>query len=338
MNALPIRLSLCMATMNRSEVIAETFAAIAGQDFDGVELVIVDGSRDDATERVLEVWRPRLPPVRYERLKPQGFDRDYHGAIQRAAGEYCWLIADDDPWNPGAVAAVRRALGDAPDFVVVNGELRGPDLSERLESTMMPLTEDRIFRQGEDDALAAVALSYLSYVGAVVVRRTLWMARRAEPFFGTDFVHVGVLFQQPIERLVVVIATPYVNLRFGVAQWSGRSFDIWMFQWPRVVWSFPQISDEVKKRVTRKEPWRRLQILAIMRATGHYARRNYVTRLAALPLGWWHRLTSQIVAALPVRAAGRLARWYFACRGRDVGRLAWELRHPCRQESVAAKP
>jgi len=325
-----VTLSLCMATMNRSNAIGETFAGIAAQEIGGVELIIVDGSSDAATERVIDAWRDRLPPVRYERCAPQGFDRDYCRAVERSRGEYCWLISDDDPWRPGAIAAVKRAIAGRPDFVVVNGDMRGPDLREPLETTMMALTEDRVFQPGEDDALAIVALSYLSYVGAVVVRRELWMARRAEPYFGTDFVHVGVILQRPIERSVVVIAKPYVTLRFGVALWKSRTFEIWMFQWPELVWSFPQISAATKQAATFAEPWRRLRKLLLMRATGHYRRGNYERLIARWRLGAWRRIASRLIAELPVPIARGLARWYLTRRGRNTGRLWWELRNaPC---------
>jgi len=322
-----VRLSLCMATMNRGDVIGETLASIAAQgNLTGVELVMIDGSRDDATERVLASWRDRLPPVRYERRPPQGFDRDYCAAVAAARGDYCWLVADDDPLLPGAFAAIRPALADEPDFVVLNGEVWDPELKELLRAGSLALAADRIFRAGEDDALAAAVLAFLSYVGSVVVRRGLWNARETAPYLGTDFVHVGVLMQRPIERSVVVLVRPQVRLRFGVALWTGRFFDIWMFQWPKLIWSIPQLSPAVKQAVTWEEPWRQARQLLTLRATGHYTLDHYRRRLAARPVDWRYRLIARMVAVLPARPAAWAAQAYFRRVGRCSGPLAWELR------------
>jgi glycosyltransferase involved in cell wall biosynthesis len=321
-----VRLSLCMATMNRGAVIGETFASIAAQgELSAMELIVIDGSADDATERALAAWQDRLPPVRYERRAPQGFDRDYCAAVAAASGEYCWLMADDDPIRPGAVAAIREAMAGEPDFVVINGEVRGPDLQEQLVVSGVPLAEDRVFRVGEDDALAAATLAFLSYVGAVVVRRSLWQARRPEEYWGTDFVHVGMLLQRPIERSVVVLARPLVTLRFGVALWMKRAFEIWMLQWPKLVWSFPQISAATKENVTPREPWRRMQQLLLERAKGHYGRPQYRQWISGPALGRGYRLAAWMIALMPIPVAARAARWYFKRSGRYEGVLAWEI-------------
>lgn len=314
--------------MNRADFIEETLEGIATQeDLDGVELVIIDGSGDDATERLVADWRDRLPLVRYERRKPSGFDQDYCVAVECSTGDYCWLITDDDPWKPGAVTAVKRALRGTPDFVVVNGEVWGEDLTECLTKSVMAINEDREFRPGEDDALAAVALSHLTYIGAVVVRRELWISRHAESYVGTDFVHIGVLFQQPIQRSVVVVAKSCVKMRYGLASWAGRSFEIWMLKWPELVWSFPQFRPETKQAVTYRDRWRRPRQLLLMRASGLYSQQHYRKLVTGRRLRGWRRVAAYLIVSLPVLLVNRCAHRYFAWRGRLEGSLRWDLEH-----------
>jgi hypothetical protein len=95
------------------------------------------------------------------------------------------------------------------------------------------------------------ALNYLSFIGAVVIRRSIWLGRERVLYFGTEFVHVGVIFQKPLPGSALIIAEPFITIRFGYGQWTSRSFEIWMFKWPKLVWSFKDISSEAKRRVAR---------------------------------------------------------------------------------------
>ncbi|MCC5022924.1 MAG: hypothetical protein J6386_09080 [Candidatus Synoicihabitans palmerolidicus] len=57
--------------MNRAAVIGETLARIAQNvDSTDVELVILDSSPDDGTEKVLRSLEHRLPPLTYRRQPP----------------------------------------------------------------------------------------------------------------------------------------------------------------------------------------------------------------------------------------------------------------------------
>jgi hypothetical protein len=87
-------------------------------------------------------------------------------------------------------------------------------------------------------------------------------------YFGTEFIHVGVIFQYPLEKSVMIVAEPYIIIRFGNAQWEPRRFNIWMFKWPKLVWSFQHFSNDVKAKITPKEPWRNFRTLLICRSDG----------------------------------------------------------------------
>ncbi len=126
----------------------------------------------------------------------------------------------------------------------------------------MKIDEDRVYPPSGFEMLFADTAGYLTFIGGVVIRRDLWLARERERYFGTEFVHCGVIFQAPLPGTALVISKPLISIRYGMAQWTARSFDIWMFKWPELVWSLPDISDNVKIRVTPRKPWRILKNLA----------------------------------------------------------------------------
>jgi hypothetical protein len=72
-----------------------------------------------------------------------------------------------------------------------------------------------------------------------------------------------------------VIADPLILIRYGNAMWSSRGFEIWMFKWPDLVWSFEQFSDGAKLRVIPRFPWREWRRLTMYRAIGAYSHADY---------------------------------------------------------------
>jgi glycosyltransferase involved in cell wall biosynthesis len=240
--------------------------------------------------------------IRYVRLSSKGgFDQDFDRSVELARGEYCWLFTDDDLLKPGAVAAVKEAIKNGVDLVVVNAELRNRDLSVLLERRRIIMQENKVYAPGSMEHLFSDALDYLSFIGAVVIRRSIWLSREKELYFGTEFVHVGVIFQKPLPGPALIIAEPYIIIRFGNAQWTPRSFDIWMFKWPRLVWSFNDISDGAKRSVSPREPWRDIRKLFFQRSEGGYNLEIYRKYFSSMRVDVLWKICALMVACFPRR-------------------------------------
>jgi hypothetical protein len=138
------------------------------------------------------------------------------------------------------------------------------------------------------------------------------MARERERYFGTEFVHVGVIFQAPLPGSALAIAEPLISIRYGVAQWTARGFDIWMFRWPELVWSLPGISDDAKRRVTPREPWRAAKTLLAYRAMGAYSPGLYRDKVRPRIAGRGQRAIPFLVSLLPGRMMNLLGLAYFS--------------------------
>jgi glycosyltransferase involved in cell wall biosynthesis len=295
------KLSLCIATLNRAPYLDETLRTIAAQAHPDVEVVVVDGGSTDGTSDVVERFRGQLPSLRYERrLEPGGVDRDFDRAVELASGEYCWLCSDDDLLKPGALGTVLARLSQREfALLVVNAAIYNEDFSTLVHERAVSAGEDRVYEAGDDERLFTDAGRYLSYIGAVVVRRDLWRARAREPYFGSLFIHVGVLFQAPLPAAAVLLAEPLIAIRYGNAGWTARAFEIWMFKWPLLIWSFGQFGADVKAAVSPREPYRTLKTLLLFRGKGAYTLRDYRAWIKPhLPFGprRWQALA---VAVLP---------------------------------------
>jgi glycosyltransferase involved in cell wall biosynthesis len=320
-------LSICIATYNRAGFIGETLDSIIPQLDGDVELLVVDGASTDPTEDVVRSYALKEPCIRYVRLSSKGgVDQDYDKSVELARGEFCWLFTDDDLLKPGAIAAVKAAIYQGHDLIVVNAEVRNRDLSTVLQRQRILMHDNKVYAPAALESLFVDALGYLSFIGAVVVRRSIWLRREREPYFGTEFVHVGVIFQNPLPGTALIISEPYVSIRYGSGQWAFRAFDIWMFKWPRLVWSFVHISDRAKQCITAQEPWRRLKTLILQRGRSAYTPQHYLVHLSALPAARLWKSSAWLISRLPVRTLACLL-YYFGRLSRREALILFDF-HP----------
>ncbi len=309
-------LSICIATYNRAGYIGETIDSIIPQLTDEVELLVVDGASTDNTEEVIHAYIKKSDRIRYIRLeKKGGVDQDYDTSVQLAQGEMCWLFTDDDLLKSGAVAAVKAAITNGHDLIVVNAEMRNRDLSVIFQSKRIEMSGDKIYATNQMENLFIDALDYLSFIGGVVIRRSVWLSREREVYIGTDFIHVGVIFQRPLTETVMIIAEPYITIRYGNAQWGSRHFEIWMFKWPSLVWSFKNISNKAKLIVSYKEPWRKFRVLIYQRSVGNYSVQLYHQYLSTKQASVLWKVCAFYLAFLPKAICIGLCNLYFFSKG-----------------------
>jgi abequosyltransferase len=316
------RLSICIATLNRAKFLPGTLDSILRQLTDSVEVVVVDGASTDNTAEVLADYAARDSRLRYQRLAAKGgVDLDYCRAVDLARGDFCWLFSDDDILEPGAIEAVLTGLAQDVSLLIVNAQVRDRTLKTVIEERRLERSSDQRFEATHLAELFQAVVGYISFIGCVVIDRKLWQERPKDAYLGSEFIHVGVIFQQPLPRAAMVISHPYIVIRYSNSQWTARSFEIWMFKWPRVLWSFACLPQDVRERAVSREPWRHLTRLVGARANGTYsieAYRRFLAEQEASPV--W-RVAAQAVAYVPPRVWARAAYWFLRFRGVSGVRL-----------------
>ena len=307
-----IRLSICISTLNRGAFLGETLESILPQLTDEIELLILDGASTDNTQEVATSFAARCPRLKYIRLETgEGFDEKYCRLGEIAAGDYCWMFADDDLLKPGAVAAVMEAMRKDYSLIVVNAEVRSKDLAVCLKRKRINAAQDRTYAPTSPDLdhLLADTGMHLTYIGGIVMKRSVWNQRERQKYFGTLFVHVAVIFQDPLPGDVLFLAYPWIIIRYGNALWTPRSFEIWMFTFPQLVWSFSHFANWAKQRVELREPWRCWHRLLMARAMGHYSRNEYSRWLEQRFRSPSERLLGRMIATVPIAPLNFMARF-----------------------------
>jgi len=269
-------LSICIATYNRADFIGQTLDSIVSQNCDGVELVIVDGNSTDLTPQIMSDYVKKYPFIRYFRLPQKGgVDHDYAKAVEFATGKYCWLFTDDDFLVPDAIATVKRELTAEHSLIIVNSEVRNRDMNKTVSCKLLNLTKNEVYHSDQFDALFKRLIPYISFIGCVIIRRDLWSSRDFKAYYGTEFVHVGVIFQKQLPSSALIIEKSLVAIRLGNAQWSPRSFGIWMYKWPGLLNSFTSLSRATIREVDHSGFPERLKQLIIHRARNEYSLKEF---------------------------------------------------------------
>jgi glycosyltransferase involved in cell wall biosynthesis len=306
-----ITLSICITTRNRATFIGTTLESLISQATDEVEILVLDAASTDGTPETVEDFTRRFPRLRYIRQDTNnGVDRDYDRTVELARGKYGWMMSDDDILTPGAMAEVLRHCRGNLDLIVVNAEDRDENLREVIGARRLPFLEDRVYKPSDANRLFEDLTNHLSFIPSVVIRRDLWLSRDRKPYFGSLFVHVGVIFQDRLPGDAVFIARPLIAVRNANVSWASRSFEIWMFKWPGLIWSLPGFPDAVKASVCAREPWRRLKSLLTHRAMGSYSMEEYRRWIAPRKAAAGRKAMAWIVAAAPGHLVNALALLY----------------------------
>jgi abequosyltransferase len=293
-------LSICIATFNRAEYIGETLESIIPQVTDDVEIVIVDGASTDHTSSVVKHYIEVCKQIRYIQLPSKGgVDQDFCIAVEHAKGEYCWLFSDDDLLKPNAVGTVLNEIPKGYSLIVVNAQVMNRDFSKVRENKRLPIDTNEIYSESEIELLFNRAISYMSFIGCVVINRCLWLQREKKRYFGTEFIHIGVIFQAPLPAPILIIAEPYITIRFGNAQWTPRTFEIWMYKWPNLLCSFVHISEQAKQKYRKTQSWLILRNIITFRAMGGYSLKEYQKCFASKDSSLWWRVVVLFVAITP---------------------------------------
>lgn len=255
-----VLLSLCVTTRNRKNSLSRLISELSSELSDEVEFVIVDGASTDGTSEFISREYASHSSIRYHIEKTNsGLDHGYDQCVTLASGRYCWMLSDDDQIVPGSIRLVLDLIRSRThDLFVANSEVWDNTLTRCLLKNQLNLDKNVSYAAREMDALFIKTASVLSFIGSVIIKRDVWLERNREGYYGSWFIHIGVIFQHKLNHGAFVIANPLIRIRYGVASWSGKAFDIWMKSWPNLIWSLPAVSQNAKRTVVPMLPGRSL--------------------------------------------------------------------------------
>lgn len=299
-------LTICISTFNRAEFLRQVLEAVLPQATEECEVLVVDNASTDDTSRVVASFKDRSVRLRYVRKDTNnGLDLNWDRAVEVSRGDYCWLTSDDDLVRPGAIAAVLSALRDEPSAVVVNYEFRDFTMTHVVPGHVLDFDADRVYGPWEAERMFVELGDSIRYIGALIMRRTVWLARQRNLYIGSYYAFVGMMYQERFPRHVRVIAKPCVAYRIGnTADFAEQLAEIIFAKWPSLVASLP-LPYSSKRKVHTSEPWKHPYVLLVWRGIGLYSYDQY--RRWIRPR--LHRVRERLIPALCALLPSPLVAW-----------------------------
>lgn len=117
-----IKISVCIPAYNRAGVLPALLESILTQNYDDFEVVInEDGSPErEKIRKVVEHYSILYPDrIRYfENVHNLGYDANLRSLVERASGEYCLFMGNDDLMCPSALETISGAISRYPKIGV----------------------------------------------------------------------------------------------------------------------------------------------------------------------------------------------------------------------------
>ena len=113
--------SVVVCTRNRARTIGRCVAAILANDVDAMELLVVDQSDDDSTEKIIRMFDD--PRLRYLRTPTRGLARSRNIGIEASNGPIILFTDDDCYVDPSWVQEVLNGFQSLPAVDAVYGRV-----------------------------------------------------------------------------------------------------------------------------------------------------------------------------------------------------------------------
>jgi glycosyltransferase involved in cell wall biosynthesis len=163
--------SVLISTRNRADDIACILPGARAQEYPDYEIVIVDQSTNDETEKVVAEHAREDSRIRYLHMDVAGASLARNTSIELAKHEYCTLTDDDCELGPRWVANVASTFESHPETHVIFGPVHIPEGDFDHEEYICPclyFDTERVLNPGEVYGMGAnmaVRRSFMQRVG-----------------------------------------------------------------------------------------------------------------------------------------------------------------------------
>jgi len=210
--------SVCIPAYNRANVLPALLESILTQDFDGFEVVInEDGSPErsairEIVERYLETYPGRIR--HFENDRNLGYDSNLRSLVERAKGEYCIFMGNDDLMCAGALVAVAGAIRRHEQIgVVVRSYASFDGTPDNINQTFRYFPDERFFTAGPE-TISTVYRRSVVIPGMVIYRDAAHRYATAE-FDGTLLYQLYLVANILVEMNAVFLPQIIVLYRNG---------------------------------------------------------------------------------------------------------------------------
>jgi glycosyltransferase involved in cell wall biosynthesis len=123
------KVSVLIPLYNRADYIEQTLASVLEQDYENIELIVVDDGSTDGSDRIVERYYRAgvLTLLRHEGNVNKGQSAALNLGLRHATGDYIAILDSDDMFAPGKISRQVEFLEQHPEVGLVYGNGEGVD-------------------------------------------------------------------------------------------------------------------------------------------------------------------------------------------------------------------
>ena len=269
-------LTIAIPAHNKASYLQKAIKSIIKDDEFGknVNIVISDNSNNPEIKNLYERYYINNKRISYFSSKKYDcLDSNVNRSIQLANGKYVWVFGDDDILISGILKKMLQFLKTKnPNLLICNSKSFAN--GKIIESSRMPHIKNSFYDKDENDKFLIDMAGYLTYVGAIIVKRNLWLANYNKNKIGSFFAHIDCVASIKNNREVHYFRLPAIKMRLGSQTWLNKSFQIWYLFYPEIIWGLENYSYQAKQKVIQRIP---LNSIKLMLAAKAYGRINFQT-------------------------------------------------------------
>ena len=190
--------SICIPAYNRAHHMARLLDSVLRQDFQDFNIVICeDCSRERETiAEIVSGYSKAHPGVisYYENERNLGYDGNIRNLVEKADGEFCFFMGNDDVMSIGALSTVAEVIRRNPDVGFVLKSYRFSDQSSgHVAQDVRYFNEERRFAKGREAILVCYRRS--GVIAGYVIRRDAAQAAATDRYDGTLYYQMHLTAQ-----------------------------------------------------------------------------------------------------------------------------------------------
>ena len=270
-------LSIAIPSHNKSFLLDQAIKSILKESFLGelIEIVISDNSLNNEVENLFLKNYKKYEFIKY--FKSQQYkclDSNVNRAVELSKGKFVWIFGDDDLIVPGILEKLISFLKDKNPCLLVLNSKSFKD-NQLIEDSRRPLSLKTEYKENENDQFLIDMAGYLTYVGAILVRKDLWITHYDKSKIGTFFSHIVCLSRIKTKRIVYYFPKPAIQMRLGNQTWTSQAFMIWYIFYPEIIWGLKNYSKHAKKKIVSLNPTNSIKVMLAAKAYGRLNIKNF---------------------------------------------------------------
>jgi len=218
-------LTIAIPTYNRSSSLDATLLDLVDQIDEhirgDIELLVSDNNSSDSTEEVVEKYIKNNfdISIKYNKnLQNLGFDGNCHVAMEKASGEFVWILSDDDKVCGNAIKTVYRQIENNKEvsFVYVNYNIKQ---GEKYEESRCKININKVV---DGESFMIESNLAFTFVSSCIIRRSEWVKRDYMKYIGTRWYHAFVARDLVLGAKVLMLAGNLITMN-GLDLKSSRA-------------------------------------------------------------------------------------------------------------------